>query len=118
MQIILAEKPIKDSARFLKPLAFLRQTVYFQTGRDGCACLHWLLIEARLFIPFNEESIGSDRHKYLLIVAVLLGNKPFQRVHSSFNHPMVVTPPSCKNKRLRKPCIRIGKTLFKPPPGI
>jgi len=41
-------------------------------------CFHRLLIEARLFISFNEISIGSYRYKDLLIVAVLLGNQPFQ----------------------------------------
>src|SRR5271157_219762 len=105
LQIVLAEKPTEDSARFLKPLAFLRQPVHLKTGRNGCACLHWLLIEARLSIPFNEESVGSYRYKNLLIVTVLLGNQPLQRVHSSLNHSLVVTPPSCKNKRLREPCI-------------
>ena len=64
-------------------------------AQDSWRVRPWLLVEAGFFTSFNIESIGSDRNEYILIAAVLFGNKPLQGIHSSFNHPMVVTSPAC-----------------------
>src|ERR1700691_5302454 len=47
LQIVLSEEPAEDALGFLKPLVFFRQPVNLQASGNGCAGLHWLLIEPR-----------------------------------------------------------------------
>src|SRR5271157_2208773 len=116
LQVVLPEKPAKDALGFLKPKAFFRQPVYLKAGGDRCAGLHRLLIEARLIISFYKEPVGSDRHKDLLVVAMLLGNQPLERIHPNLDHSLVVASPPRQDERLRQPRIRIRKALFEPSP--
>ena len=116
LQIVLAQKPAKHALGFLKPMALFRQPVNLQASRNHCASLHWLLIESRLLTAFDKEPIRSDRYKDILVVAVLFNYKPLQRIHSGFNHSLVVASPSGKDECLRQPRIRIGKALLEPSP--
>src|SRR5580698_5575956 len=102
VQIVFAEKPLEDLVGFFQPATLLRQPVDLKTGRDRCACLQWLLIEARLLASFNKESVGPDRHEYLFVVAVLLGHKPLERIHSRLDHSLVIASPSSQDERLRQ----------------
>jgi len=47
-----------------------------------------------------------------LHLPVLLGDKPFQGVHSHFDHSLVIASPSGENESLRQPRIGVRKTLL------
>ena len=98
--------------------AFLSQSVYLKASRDRGTGFDWLLIEARLLAPFDEESAGADGHKDLLVTAVLCGDKPLERLHPSLDHPLVFASPTGQDERLRQPRIGIRKALLKPLPGF
>ena len=102
----------------LQAIALSSVSRILETGRDRCAGFDGLLIETRLLFSFDEESAGADGHKYLRIAAMLRGDKPFKRFHPSFNHSLVFAAPSGQNERLRQSCIRVGKALLKPMPGL
>ena len=66
LEIVLAEKPAKDSPGFVKPLAFFRQPVYLKASGNGGASLYRLLIETRLFTSLDKESGRGLRHRFRL----------------------------------------------------
>src|ERR1700674_5494050 len=95
LQIVLAEKPAEGTPGLFKPVLLVCQPVCLETSRDCCASLDWLLIEASLLTTLCEKSSGADRNEDLFIASVLLGDKPFKRLTPYFDHPLVVTSPSC-----------------------
>ena len=103
LQIVLAEKPAEDAVCLLQ--ATRSSSVSPYTSRhaaDGCACLYRLLIEPCLLASLDKESVRANGNKDLLVVAMLFGHKPLERIHAGFDHPLVVTSPSCQDERLRQ----------------
>src|ERR1035437_6405187 len=118
LQIVLAQKPAEDALGFIKPIALAGKPVDLQAGRNGCASLDRLLIEAGLLCALGKASAGTDRHKDVFVAAVLCGHKPFKSFDPCRDHPFVVTAPSGEDERLWQPCIRVRKTLLEPTPGL
>src|SRR5271157_3232128 len=112
LQVVFPQKPGKDPPGFLKPLSLFGQLVYLKASRYRRTRFNRLLIESRASFPVDIETAGSDGDEDVRIVAVLLGHKPFESIHSCFNHSMVVAAPAGKDEGLRQPGVGVRETLL------
>jgi hypothetical protein len=81
-------------------MRLIRQNVRLHTGGNGCASLHWLLVESCFLASCDEETSGPYRNKEGVISTMLLGDQPLQGGASYVDHSLVTASPACDDKRL------------------
>src|ERR1700728_2996538 len=118
LQVVLSEKPPKGRPCFVQPQTVFGCPVCLETRSDGGTGLHRLLVEASLVFPLCEESRGADRHKHVVVVSMLLGGQPIQRLTPCLDHSSVLTVPASENQSLRQARVGIGEGPLEPTPVL
>src|ERR1039457_7471537 len=118
LEIVLAKNPSDPTPGFDKPVLLAGEAVCLKTCGDGGASLNRLLIKTGLFAILCAESPRTDGHEDILVVSMLLGNKPLECLTPDVDHPLVLTSPTREHQRPRQPGIRVGEALLKPLPRL
>src|SRR5271166_1270555 len=82
-QVVISQKPIERSPGLHAPTLISGCAIRFETCRNGCTCLHRLLVETSFFARLAVETLRADRDKVAVHVAALLRRKPLQRLEAS-----------------------------------